>query len=288
MANANQIDVVYAWCGYPATDICKPSPELEWSILSVRKYMPWIRNIIVTVSDAFDESMIKSSNINNINIQGPIRWVKESEFVPKKYLPTFNSNVVESWIWKIKGLSDCFIYMNDDMYIGQPVDVSTFFVQDRVPVLRLDSGPTHHPTLAKLNEAKVTIPYSRMWGNAVSMYGLDFTRMAHQVQPQRVSLMAKFYKKYKKEVDTSSFNKTRAGEGDFNLLRFSSALAVMSGESVMKVTGPQTKQDFFVESDDYANISRIPKMRPQFFCINNNGAENKRVFAMLKRYYAKP
>ena len=41
-------------------------------------------------------------------------------------------------LWKIKGLSDQFIYFNDDVFIVRPTNPSTFFKNNR-PVLR-ESG----------------------------------------------------------------------------------------------------------------------------------------------------
>ena len=45
-------------------------------------------------------------------------------------MPTFNSNSIEFLLYKIPGLSEHFIYFNDDMYFGQPVKPSDFFTKD--------------------------------------------------------------------------------------------------------------------------------------------------------------
>ena len=214
-----------------------------------------------------------------------IRHVPESAIVPKKYLPTYNSNVVESWVWRLKGLSDLFVYMNDDMYIGKPVTPSDFFTgpTGTTPILRIEPGPTRHPRLEELTGQSASIPYVRMWAGAISKYNLDFTRIQHQALPQRVSIMTRLYKQYKVEVDKASSNKMRSGEHDFNLLRFSSPMAVIAGESYLQVTPIST--DFFMESNDYESIKKVPKLKPTFFCINNNGPDNKIVYKMLTKYF---
>lgn len=267
---SHPIDVIYQWCGLPESKYCKLNRDLEFSVKSVRKHMPWIRHIFVCVSDDFKGAF---------EFDRSIKIIKESAFVPKKYLPiTWNSNVPESWIWRIKELSEHFIYMCDDMYIGKPASRSDFFTADYIPILRLYSGPPNYPPKTNL-----PIPYVQMWSNAVAKYDFQYTRIQHQVLPYTKSLMKKFYKQYKEQVDLASENKIRAGAKDFNLLRFTSALAVMSGDSFLRVT--HEDYDFFTESNEYDRIKRIPRLKPQFFCINNNFAENKRVYAMLEKYF---
>lgn len=271
------IDVIYQWCGLPESTYCAASRELEFSVKSVKKFMPWTRYIFVCVSDDFNDPNFFAS------IDPSIKVIKESAFVPKKFLPIiWNSNVPESWIWRIKELSEHFIYMCDDMYIGKPTSRSDFFtpmLAELAPILRLYEGPPDYP--AKTNSP---IPYVQMWSNAVAKYGLHYTRIQHQALPYRKSHMKKFYSQFKAQVDAASENKIRAGAKDFNLLRFTSSLAVMSGDSVLRVTHDDV--DFFTESDDYERIKRIPKVKPQFFCINNNNASNKRVYNMLHKYFA--
>ena len=233
--------------------------------------MPWVRHIFVCVADKFVAS--------SFDFDKSIKVVKESAFIPKKYLPiVWNSNVPESWIWRIKELSEHFIYMCDDMYIGKPASRADFFTHDNDPILRIYLGPPNYP--AKTNS---TIPYVQMWSNAVAKYDLQYTRIQHQALPYRKSTMKKFYKQFKAQVDAASENKVRAGAKDFNLLRFTSSLAVMSGDSMLRVT--HDDYDFFTESNEYERIKRIPRLKPHFFCINNNFLSNKRVYKMLEKYY---
>jgi len=266
------IDVVICWCGSPATEYCKYNRDLHFSVMSIRKNTSWVRRIWIIVSDDFASPELLPANIH---------IVKESAFVPKKYLPViWNSNVIESWIWRIPGLSECFVYMCDDMYIGRKISQDEFFI-GQMPILRLYEGPPNYLPLSKTNS---TIGYVRMWANAVEKWGLQYTRIQHQALPYRKSLMKRFYEEYKGEVHRASKNKLRSGEADFNLLRFSSSLAVMSGDSLLRVTRDNT--DFFCESGDKAGLAQICKTRPKFFCINNTANENTAVYKMLERFFA--
>lgn len=56
--------------------------------------------------------------------------VKHEEFIPAEYLPTFNSFTIEFFFHKIKGLSDHFVYFNDDMFLINSVSPDRFFRDD--------------------------------------------------------------------------------------------------------------------------------------------------------------
>ncbi|HRM51843.1 MAG TPA: capsular polysaccharide biosynthesis protein, partial [Acinetobacter johnsonii] len=44
----------------------------------------------------------------------------------EEYLPTFNTRSIESMLWNIEGLSDYFIYLNDDFFFNAPAQVEDF------------------------------------------------------------------------------------------------------------------------------------------------------------------
>jgi hypothetical protein len=272
------IDVVYLWCGLPENDRCSFTKDIYYSIRSVKKYLPFIRKIWIIVNDDTSDAHIKKTGLNLYD--GQIRLVHNTEFIPKQYLPIhWNSNVVESWIWKIKGLSEKFIYFCDDMYVGKPCTPEMFFHNDDIPVLRVHRGvPNHTPSSQNTND------YVNMWLNAITKHNIHYTRHAHNCQPYKRSLLKRFYNKYKKEVNDASQNKTRNGKQDFNLLRFTGSLSVMYGESVLIATDPKT-QDYFVESNDKRRIRKILDVKPQFFCINNTHMDQTWVYDMLDNYF---
>lgn len=56
-----------------------------------------------------------------------IKVIKHSDFIPAEFLPTFNSEVIEFFFHKIPGLSDHFIYFNDDMFPLRRLSEKDFF-----------------------------------------------------------------------------------------------------------------------------------------------------------------
>jgi hypothetical protein len=57
--------------------------------------------------------------------------VKHSDYIPHEYLPTYNSHTIELNFHRIKGLSEEFIYLNDDVFFLRRVVPEDFFKNGR-------------------------------------------------------------------------------------------------------------------------------------------------------------
>ncbi len=82
--------------------------EITFSVNSVLKYLPWIRTIFIVTETP---RLPVSTHLLN---SGRVRIIDPAEFIPSRYLPTFSSNVIESFLHRIEGLSEIFLYNNDD------------------------------------------------------------------------------------------------------------------------------------------------------------------------------
>ena len=102
--------------------------EFRFSLRSVEKYASWIRKIYIVTNSAMPEWF----NAGN----GKVCVVPHEEIMPTEILPCYNSNVIESYIHKIPGLSEVFLYMNDDNFFGDYV-TPDFFVRDGKPIVRM-------------------------------------------------------------------------------------------------------------------------------------------------------
>jgi hypothetical protein len=83
--------------------------EITASVRSVVRHLPWVRTIFV-VTDAqvppVDPELVAS---------GRVRVVDHAEIVPEAYRPVFASTVIESFLHRIPGLSEIWLYDNDDL-----------------------------------------------------------------------------------------------------------------------------------------------------------------------------
>ena len=86
---------------------------------AVENYAPWVNKVFLVTN---------GKNPDWINPNHPkLVLVKHSDYMPAKYLPTFNSRAIELNFHRIEGLSEHFVYFNDDMYINRPVTPEYYF-----------------------------------------------------------------------------------------------------------------------------------------------------------------
>lgn len=99
--------------------------ELRLSIDSVNRFAPWIRTIFVIADFQrpywYDERQ-----------PGKVQFIDHSVLFGEfdEHLPTFNSHALEAHLHRIPGLSEHFIYANDDTFLGREVYPLDFFTED--------------------------------------------------------------------------------------------------------------------------------------------------------------
>lgn len=92
---------------------------LRYWFRGVEKFAPWVRKIHF-VTDGQKPDWLDTSNPK-------LNLVSHSEFIPEEFLPTYNSVVIERYMYRIPGLADHFVYFNDDFYIIRPIGTDRFF-----------------------------------------------------------------------------------------------------------------------------------------------------------------
>ena len=101
--------------------------EIYFSLLSVQKFFKWVHNIYIVHDD-----QPFHLNFLDIEFRKKVKFIDHKEIIPHKYLPLFNSEVIECFIWNIRNLSDYFIYLNDDIFFGNYIYYSDFFTNDNM------------------------------------------------------------------------------------------------------------------------------------------------------------
>jgi len=98
---------------------------LKYSLRSIEEFVPWAGNIyILTQSPQVPEWL---------NTHHPkIKVVHHEDVFDEQYLPTYNSSVIESYLHRIPGLSEYFLYMNDDFLFGRETGFDKFVSSDGV------------------------------------------------------------------------------------------------------------------------------------------------------------
>lgn len=92
---------------------------LKYWFRAVEKYAPWVNKIHFVTWGHLPEWL---------NTQHPkLHIVNHKDYIPEEYLPTFSSRPIELNLHRIPGLSEHFVYFNDDMFLNAPVTPDFFF-----------------------------------------------------------------------------------------------------------------------------------------------------------------
>ena len=98
--------------------------ELRYSVRSILKYIPWIRKIFIVMPN----EKVKYFKAKE-EIKDKIVYIKDKDLIG---FESANSFVFQFFLWNLRkfGVSDNFILMDDDYFIGKPINKSQFFYYD--------------------------------------------------------------------------------------------------------------------------------------------------------------
>src|SRR5699024_940928 len=85
----------------------------------IEKFAPWVNKVHFITWGHVPDWLVEDHPKLNV--------VSHHEFMPPEFLPTFNSRSIEFNMHNIKGLSEKFIYFNDDMFLTDKTVPEDFF-----------------------------------------------------------------------------------------------------------------------------------------------------------------
>jgi len=157
------IDVVYTWVAEPS-EVSYMQMERDcrinvggaqrfrnlgtfrFSLRLLERHAPWVRKVFV-VTDGIFPCWLARSHPKLVLTRHQDIW---PEGMTSRDLPSHNSQAIETHLHRIPGLADHFLYMNDDVFIGQALPRSFFFTAKGQPVLQFgDIGLQQMMTLPK-------------------------------------------------------------------------------------------------------------------------------------------
>ena len=180
--------------------------ELQESIRSALTFLPWIHKIYIVVADGQRPSNLpqdsRISIVPHSKIYGPYT----------SHLPTFNSHSIEAHLFRIPGLSNQFIYSNDDTFFGKPLSPHFFFMPDGRPKAFMNST-----FLRSGNPTKKTPPYQAAHMNVNNVLNRVYKskrrrrKFIHQARPVSKELYEMAWKHpiFGKHLQSSSSSKFR-------------------------------------------------------------------------------
>lgn len=175
--------------------------ELRYSMRSVFQHCDWVRNIILVTDDQVPEWL---------DVTHPrIRVVHHEElFGPAGSLPTFNSHAITSRVHHIKDLSETYLIMNDDVFIGHDVGPGRFFHANGIGKFFLSQT-----TLPRLSS--FPLPHEAARENTIrlieSEYGVRPSRIfCHAPVPQLKSHLFALEERYPEQFRVTQSNQLRS------------------------------------------------------------------------------
>ena len=97
--------------------------QLEFSLRSLEYYAPWVRHVYIVTNGQIPVWLNASSDYISI--------VTHRDIYPvQSHLPTFSSPSIETHLHRIDGLSERFLYFNDDISLLAPICPEDYYRDD--------------------------------------------------------------------------------------------------------------------------------------------------------------
>ncbi|OIJ63554.1 stealth family protein [Streptomyces mangrovisoli] len=177
--------------------------ELKYSLRSLQMYAPFVRNVyIVTDGQTPHWLDIHASGIQVVD--------HKDIFDDPTALPVFNSHAIGTRLHHIEGLSEHYLYFNDDVFLGRPVTAGHFFYGNGVAKLPFS------PFQLGLGAPHPDEPAPNAAGKNVRRLLLDehgqFTvnKFMHTPHPQIRSVMRDIEERFTEDVARTSRSRFRA------------------------------------------------------------------------------
>ena len=243
--------------------------ELYYSIKGLKRFAPWIRKIFI----------VTDGQIPKLNSLDKIIIIDHKEIIEDEYLPTFNSHVIEANLHKIPGLSENFIYFNDDVFLAKKIKkqhffrrngLASLFLSDRYISMQLKNGIITPTLQASLNSLKIIN----------KNFGINFIDrpLIHTYIPLNKQVFNYCYNLCYENIKKFSINKFRSKE-DLNMATFFVPwvmyLKGRAFENIDICYYLNINSKSFC--NDVENLNKIigTKYAPHSFCLNDVNTNNK-------------
>lgn len=285
------VDIVYLWCNSndsawiekknnelkkynkpldnDATSDCRFTniDELKFSLRSLEKFAPWVNQIFIVTDNQIPDWL---------DITNPkIKIIDHKDILPPECLPTFNSCAIETALHKIPGLSEHFLFANDDMLFGQPVTKDFFFDENGCPVFRFSKRRI------------INKPYRHLYGYTISLaYRLVKTKYGnyrgyfphHNIDAYRKSDMEKCCETFRTGFEITAKQKFREKGciqrsifGYYSVMNKTAKYKIVDSLSAkLKNLINNTPQDSMMLKLTKSKLEKFNKKMPYLFCINDS------------------
>jgi hypothetical protein len=235
--------------------------ELKYALRSVYMFAPWVRNIFIATDSPAPAWLAEHPRVTIMR--------SEQFFADPSVLPTHNSQAVESQLHHIPGLSEHFLYSNDDMFFGRPVSPGMFFSPGSVTKFieadtRIGLGLNNAERSGFENAARVNR------GLLQQRFGRVTTRhLEHTAAPLRKSVLTEMEHEFADEFRATAASPFRAKDNISVTNSLYHYYALMTGRAIVQDRAKVSYVDTTMVSG-LASLSELLRKRSfDFFCLND-------------------
>jgi hypothetical protein len=258
--------------------------ELKYALRSVYLFAPWVRKIFIVTDSPRPSWLDEHPSVQVVR--------SEEFFTDPDALPTHNSQAVESQLQHIEGLSEHFLYSNDDMFFGRPVQPSMFFspggvtkfieAQTRIGLGESDPGRSGFENAARVNRSLLTKRFDRL-----------ITRhLEHAAAPLRKSVLLELEREFPEDFARTQRSQFRSATDISVTNSLYHYYALMTGRAVQQ----DNAKVRYVDTTARSALNSLPGMLKDrefdLFCLNDGSfpevsAEERAsiVVDFLERYF---
>lgn len=250
--------------------------ELRFSLRSIEKYaIHFIRYIFIVVAN--DDTQIPFW----LNVSNPkIKIITHKTIFNKNdnSIFTFNSNGIENCISNIPGLSETFIYFNDDFFIGKQMNKKDFFTNHGKPKIFVKCNYLYNIEDSYKTHAEQGNDFAGKTFFAGFYYTLfqfqkKFNKITnlehlHMAYPTTKKIQNGYKEIFKDEV-LKTINSPFRRVNDILMQFISFQYGMLKNEIVPIMNG--NDESVFVYDDFYSNknkLIKIYKNEAKMFCVN--------------------
>lgn len=253
--------------------------ELKYSLRSVEKHIPWIHKIFIVTDNQIPSWL---------DIHHPkITIVDHREILPPEALPCFNSRVIEYFMYRIPGLSEYFLYANDDMFVNANLLPSFFFGTDGFPIVRLQYLPFQRIESKLKNLMNIRAnSYRKSIDNSIALIRKKFGKYYpgashHNIDAYRKSDFAKVVEEVFKEEFQAIITHQFRTHKDIQRIIFSYyALAV--GRAHLKFATRKTSSRIRLHKGNFQEY--LNRYQSDLFCLNDSERANDEDRALVRPF----
>jgi hypothetical protein len=271
--------------------------ELRYSLRSLHQHAPWIERIFVVTNGQWPSWLDRG--------HPRIKHVTHDQiFTDPSNLPTFNSCAIEAHLHRIEGLSERFLYLNDDFFLGAPLAEGDLWsasgaVRLHLSLFVVPEGDSR--TIVTIYGVEMEVPEevvgtSNIYNGAVQQVNAAFDRKygkqkrrywPHVPWPFERSTLRDLERDWEPEIARTASHRFRAIDDFMYGHAYAQYLLATRPAEVEVIDCFEWTIPTALESTSFATaLDALGAERPKFFCLQDDALADEAKLERLRGFLA--